>query len=256
MEKTGTRDVEVKHYLKVPDGTEHLEKTTDGIISFAKDNETVTAIGKPEPDGTFPGYVFDENDARNTLEKTVTNDGSTEKIVLNLYYKPTVLTVKKTVTGYDMEPDREYSFTIQANAPAGASLIKDGQVYIKKGKETVTHLSFTDNKATFTLKKDETVQIFCLSTGWNYTISETDPGSNYKTKYQINEGTVTEGRNASFDLTNASASVRFTNESTISPPETGRTLQNNGYKVLLIVVLMAGFVCMVFFKKMKRHIRS
>ena len=254
--KTGTRDVEVKHYLKVPDGNEYLEKTTAGMISFAKDNETVTAIGKPEPDGTFPGYVFDESDGRNTLEKTVTNDGSTEKIVLNLYYKPTVLTVSKTVTGYDMEPNREYSFTIQANAPAGASLIKDGQVYIKKGEETVTHLSFTDNKATFTLKKDETVQIFCLSTGWNYTISETDPGSNYKTTYQINEGTVKEGRNASFDLTDASASVSFTNESTISPPETGRTLQNNGYKILLIVVLAAGFVCMVFFKKMKRNIRS
>ena len=87
--KTGTRDVEVKHYLKVPDGTEHLERTTVGKISFAKDNETVTAIGKPEPDGTFPGYVFDESNKRNTLEKTVTNDGSTEKIVLNLYYKPT-----------------------------------------------------------------------------------------------------------------------------------------------------------------------
>ena len=258
--KTGTRDVEVKHYLKVPDGTEHLEKTTPGIISFAKDNETVTAIGKPEPDGTFPGYVFDESDKRNTLEETVTNDGSTEKIVLNLYYKPTVLTVSKTVTGYDMEPNREYSFTIQANAPDGASLIKEGQAYIKRGKETetvtVTHLSFTDNKAAFTLKKDETVQIFCLSTGWNYTISETDPGSNYKTTYQINEGTVKEERNASFDLTDASASVSFTNESTISPPETGRTLQNNGYKILLIVVLAAGFVCMVFFKKMKRNIRS
>ena len=258
--KTGTRDVEVKHYLKVPDGTEHLERTTVGKISFAEDNETVTAIGKPEPDGTFPGYVFDESDKRNTLEKTVTNDGSTEKIVLNLYYKPTVLTVSKTVTGYDMEPNREYSFTIQANAPDGASLIKEGQAYIKRGKETetvtVTHLSFTDNKAAFTLKKDETVQIFCLSTGWNYTISETDPGSNYKTTYQINEGTVKEGRNASFDLTDASASVSFTNESTISPPETGRTLQNNGYKILLIVVLAAGFVCMVFFKKMKRNIRS
>lgn len=254
--KTGTRDVEVKHYLIVPDGTEHLERTTVGKISFAEDNETVTAIGKPEPDGTFPGYVFDESDKRNTLEKTVTNDGSTEKIVLNLYYKPTVLTVSKTVTGYDMEPNREYSFTIQANAPDGASFIKEGQAYIKRGEETVTHLSFTDNKAVFTLEKDETVQIFCLSTGWNYTISETDPGSNYKTTYQINEGTVKEGRNASFDLTDASASVSFTNESTISPPETGRTLQNNGYKILLIVVLAAGFVCMVFFKKMKRNIRS
>lgn len=131
--KTGTRDVEVKHYLKVPDGTEHLERTTVGKISFAEDNETVTAIGKPEPDGTFPGYVFDESNKRNTLEKTVTNDGSTEKIVLHLYYKPTVLTVSKTVTGYDMEPNREYSFTIQANAPDGASSIKEGQAYIKRG---------------------------------------------------------------------------------------------------------------------------
>lgn len=134
--------------------------------------------------------------------------------------------------------------------------LKKDRLILRGGEETVTHLSFTDNKAVFTLEKDETVQIFCLSTGWNYTISETDPGSNYKTTYQINEGTVKEGRNASFDLTDASASVSFTNESTISPPETGRTLQNNGYKILLIIVLAAGFVCMVFFKKMKRNIRS
>ena len=106
------------------------------------------------------------------------------------------------------------------------------------------------------MKKDEIVQIFCLSTGWSYTVSETDPGRNYKTQYQINEGAFSEGRDASFELKDASASVRFTNKSTISPPETGRTLQNNGYKILLMVVLAAGFVCMVFFKKMKRNIRS
>ena len=137
----------------------------------------------------------------------------------------------------------------------GALVIENEQIYIKK-ENTVRNLTFTDNKATFTLKKGETVQIFCLLTGWSYTVSEADPGSNYKTKYQINEGTVTKGRDASFELKDASASVRFTNESTISPPETGRILQNNGYKILLIVVLAAGFVCMVFFKKMKRNIRS
>ena len=256
--KIGMKNVKVEHYLKVPNADPILKKTTDGTIVFADDQNQVIASGKPEPDGTFPGYVFDENDSRNKLE-VIKNDSSTETITLKVYYKPTELMVSKAVTGYNLEPDRNYTFTIQANASmgteTGALVIENEQIYIKK-ENTVRNLTFTDNKATFTLKKGETVQIFCLSTGWNYTISETDPGSNYKTTYQINEGTVKEGRNASFDLTDASASVSFINESTISPPETGRTLQNNGYKILLIVVLAAGFVCMVFFKKIKRNIRS
>ena len=258
--KIGMKNVEVEHYLKVPNDDPILEKTTDGTIVFADDQNQVIASGKPEPDGTFPGYVFDENDSRNKLE-VIKNDSSTETITLKVYYKPTELMVSKAVTGYNLEPDRNYTFTIQANASmgteTGALVIENEQIYIKKKNEnTVRNLTFTDNKATFTLKKDETVQIFCLSTGWNYTISETDPGRNYKTTYKINEGTVKVGRDASFDLTDASASVKFINVSTISPPETGRILQNNGYKILLMVVLAAGFACMVFFKKIKRNIRS
>ena len=260
--KIGMKNVKVEHYLKVPNADHPiLKKTTDGTIVFADDQNQVIASGKPEPDGIFPGYVFDENDSRNKLE-VIKNDSSTETITLKVYYKPTELMVSKAVTGYNLEPDRNYTFTIQANASmgteTGALVIENEQIYIKKKNEnTVRNLAFTDNKATFTLKKGEIVQIFCLSTGWNYTISETDPGSNYKTTYhQINKGTVKEGRDASFDLTDASASVQFINVSTISPPETGRILQNNGYKILLMVVLAAGFVCMVFFKKMKRNIRS
>ena len=259
--KIGMKNVKVEHYLKVPNADHPiLKKTTDGTIVFADDQNQVIASGKPEPDGTFPGYVFDENDSRNKLE-VIKNDSSTETITLKVYYKPTELMVSKAVTGYNLEPDRNYTFTIQANASmgteTGALVIENEQIYIKKKNEkTVRNLTFTDNKATFTLKKDEIVQIFCLSTGWSYTVSETDPGRNYKTQYQINEGAFSEGRDASFELKDASASVRFTNKSTISPPETGRTLQNNGYKILLMVVLAAGFVCMVFFKKMKRNIRS
>ena len=80
--------------MKTPDGNEKLKKTTEGSITFADDNETVTAISIPENDGTFPGYVFDKDDTRNELEKEVTNDDSTETIELNLYYKPTTLTIK------------------------------------------------------------------------------------------------------------------------------------------------------------------
>ena len=45
--KISTRSVVVKHYLKVPDGTEVLKKTTPGTISFVENNETVTALATP-----------------------------------------------------------------------------------------------------------------------------------------------------------------------------------------------------------------
>lgn len=134
--KISTRSVVVKHYLKVPDGTEFLKKTTPGTISFAENNETVTAVATPELAGTFSGYVFDKSDTRNNLEKAVTNDKSTGTIELNLYYKPTVLTVSKTVTGYNMEPNRSYEFTIKAVPPSGTdastATITAGQIFIKK----------------------------------------------------------------------------------------------------------------------------
>ena len=114
--KIGMKNVKVEHYLKVPNADHPiLKKTTDGTIVFADDQNQVIASGKPEPDGTFPGYVFDENDSRNKLE-VIKNDSSTETITLKVYYKPTELMVSKAVTGYNLEPDRNYTFTIQANA--------------------------------------------------------------------------------------------------------------------------------------------
>ncbi len=132
-----------------------MGKTTEGTISFAEDNETVTAFAKPEPAGTFPGYIFDKEDS--TLEKTVTNDASTGTIELNLYYKPTVLRVRKIVSGYNLELDKAFSFTIQANAPDGkdtnAATLSSDQVYIKKGDGTEENLAFTNKQATFYIKE-------------------------------------------------------------------------------------------------------
>lgn len=156
--KTAKKEVKVEHYLKIPDGKEKLEKTTSGTISFSADGESVKAFANPEPDGTFPGYVFDESDKQNTLVMDVTNNASSEPVILRLYYKPTVLHVSKTVEGYNQEPNKEFTFTLTATPPAGAdqgtSQIKDGQIYITKGsKAKAIPLSFANNQATFTLKK-------------------------------------------------------------------------------------------------------
>ena len=256
--KIDTKKVEVKHWLKVPGGTEKLGKTTAGTISFATEKEGVKAFAKPETNGTFLGYVFDTKDFRNELEKEVKNDSSSDTITLNLYYKPTVLTVRKTVTGYNMEPNRSYEFTIKVVPPSGTdastATIKAGQIFIKKGTEAVKNLTFTNNQATFTLAKDESVDISCLPTGWTYTVTETDPGKNYKTSYKLNGSDATVGTSAKI-ITSATGNdkVTFTNASTVAPPETGRTFHDSEWILLLIVILVISIGGMTFLRKMKKH---
>ena len=256
--KIDTKKVEVKHWLKVPDGTEKLGKTTAGTISFATEKESVKAFAKPEANGTFLGYVFDTKDSRNELEKEVKNDSSSDTITLNLYYKPTVLTVRKTVTGYNMEPNRSYEFTIKAVPPSGTdastATIKAGQIFKKKGTEAVKNLTFTNNQATFTLAKDESVDISCLPTGWTYTVTETDPGKNYKTSYKLNDSDATDGTVATIiTSTTGNDKVTFTNASTVAPPETGRTFHDSEWILLLIVILVISVGGMTFLRKMKKR---
>lgn len=256
--KIDTKKVEVKHWIKVPDGKEKLGKTTAGTISFATEKESVKAFAKPETNGTFLGYVFDIEDSRNELEKEVKNDSSSDTITLNLYYKPTVLTVRKTVTGYNMEPNRSYEFTIKVVPPSGTdastAAIKPGQIFIKKGTEAVKNLTFTNNQATFTLAKDESVDISCLPTGWTYTVTETDPGKNYKTSYKLNGSDATVGTSAKI-ITSATGNdkVTFTNSSTVAPPETGRTFHDSEWILLLIVILLISVGGMTFLRKMKKR---
>lgn len=256
--KIDTKKVEVKHWLKVPGSTKKLGKTTAGTISFATENESVQAFAKPETNGTFPGYVFDTEDPWNELEKEVKNDSSSGTITLNLYYKPTVLTVRKTVTGYNMEPNRSYTFTIKAAPPSGTdastATITDGQIFIKKGTDGVNNLPFTNNKATFTLAKGESVDISCLPTGWTYTVTETDPGNIYKTSYKLNGSDAKDGRVAEIiTSTTGNDEVTFTNASTVAPPETGRTFHDSEWILLLIVILVISAGGMTFLRKMKKR---
>lgn len=256
--KIDTKKVEVKHWLKVPDGKVKLEKTTSGTISFATGDKSVKAFAKPETNGTFLGYVFDTKDSRNELEKEVKNDSSSDTITLNLYYKPTVLTVRKTVTGYNMEPNRSYTFTIKVVPPSGTDVstatITDGQIFIKKGNDAVKNLTFTNNQATFNLAKDESVDISCLPTGWTYTVTEKDPGRNYKTSYKLNDSAATDGTAAEFiTSTTGNDEITFTNASAVAPPETGRTFHDSEWILLLIVVLIISAGGMTFLRKMKKR---
>ena len=255
--KADTKTVRVEHYLEQPDGKEYLGKTTVGSILFSEEQDTFTIFGNPEPDGTFPGYIFDKEDPRNQTKVIIKKDEISDNYVLKVYYKPTVLTVRKIVAGYNLEPDKAFSFTIQANAPEGtdadAAILGSDLVYIKKGNGTAEKLTFTNNQAAFTLKKDESVDISCLPTGWTYTVTETAPGTNFEVSYSINGGSKTVGEAASFTMAaTGTEDIQFTNTSTVAPPVTGRNIQNNSWIMMLIVVLLIGIGSKVFFRKVKR----
>lgn len=253
--KADTKTVRVEHYLKQPDGKESLGKTTVGSILFSEEQDTFTIFGNPEPDGTFPGYVFDKGDSRNQTKVTIKKDEFSDNYVLKVYYKPTVLTVSKTVKGYTLDADKAFTFTIQAQAPSGTdvseSTIQEGQIYIKKAGK-IENLAFANNEATFTLKDKESVDISCLPMGWTYTIEEVDPGDNYKTTCQKTGGSVVDGRTLSLQMEQESESVSFVNASKVAPPVTGKTVQNNSFILLLVLVFGVGIVSFGFFKRMKR----
>ena len=249
--KIGSRNVIVNHYLKTPDGNEKLKKTTEGSITFAEDNETVTAISIPENDGTFPGYVFDKDDTRNELEKEVTNDDSTETIELNLYYKPTTLTIKKSVEGYILDENKSYNFIIKATPPSNDSgkSLDSADIYIGQDKK----ITFTNNQATFALKKDESINLNCLPIKWTYTITESDPGSNFKGYYKLNDSSKSEGKTVDCIMDNTGKmTVEFINTSTIAPPETGISSNEKEYLAMMIVGLVLCFVMLFYLKNVKR----
>lgn len=253
--KADTKTVSVEHYLKQPDGKEYLAKTTVGSILFSEEQDTFTIFGNPEPDGTFPGYVFDKEDSKNQTKVIIKKGEISDNYVLKVYYKPTVLTVRKTVTGYALDADKAFTFTIQAKAPSGtdtsASTIQEGKIYIRKeGK--IEKLTFAGNKATFTLEDKESVDISCLPMGWTYTIEEADPGGNYKTTCQKTGEQVVNGRTLSLQMDQKNESVSFVNASKVAPPVTGKTVQNNSFILLLVLVFGVGIVSFVFFKRMKR----
>lgn len=125
------------------------------------------------------------DDAGNTAERTV------EAAVFTNTAKTGSLTVKKTVVGGDSQ--REFGFTVALTDGDGEPVSGT----FGKGDGVV---AFTDGKATFTLKHGGEKTIAGLPVGASYTVTE-EAAEGYATTADGAEGTVTE----------AGATVAFTN---------------------------------------------
>lgn len=130
------------------------------------------------------------DDAGNAAESTV------EAAVFTNTAKTGSLTVKKTVVGGDSQ--REFGFTVTLadgdGEPVSGTFGKDDGA-----------VTFTDGKATFTLKDGEKKTVAGLPVGARYTVTE-DAAEGYATTAEGAEGTVTEdGATAAFTNTYGTA---------------------------------------------------
>lgn len=72
--------------------------------------------------------------------------------------------------------------------------------------------------------------------------------------YKLNDSDATDGRAAEFKTsTTGNDEVTFTNASTVAPPETGRTIHDSEWILLLIVILVISAGGMTFLRKMKKR---
>ena len=130
------------------------------------------------------------DDAGNAAERTV------EAAVFTNTAKTGALTVKKTVVGGDSQ--REFGFTVALTDGDGEPV----SGIFGKGEDAVT---FTDGKATFTLKDGGEKTVAGLPVGARYTVTE-DAAEGYATAVNGADGSKAEGT-----VTEAGATAAFTN---------------------------------------------
>lgn len=190
-------DVTVTDVL--PKGVNYVEGSADGAAYDAATRTLTWSLGEQAAGATgtlsFDVKVSAEaavvDDISNTATVKVGENESQTTTTHNKVSREGSLTVKKTVVGGDSQ--REFGFTVALTDGDGEPVSGT----FGKGDGAVT---FTDGRATFTLKHGGEKTITGLPVGASYTVTE-DAAEGYTTTAEGAEGTVTED----------GATVAFTN---------------------------------------------
>ena len=195
-------DVTVTDVL--PKGVDYVEGSADGAAYDAATRTLTWSLGEQAAGATgtlsFDVKVSAEaavvDDISNTATVKVGENESHTTTTHNKVSCEGSLTVKKTVVGGDSQ--REFGFTV-------ALADRDGEPVsgtFGKGEHAVT---FTDGKATFTLKDGEEKTVAGLPVDAHYTVTE-DAAEGYTTAVNGADGSKAEGA-----VTEDGATVAFTN---------------------------------------------
>ena len=182
-------DVTVTDVL--PKGVDYVEGSADGAAYDAATRTLTWSLGEQAAGATgtlsFDVKVSAEaavvDDISNTATVKVGENESHTTTTHNKVSCEGSLTVKKTVVGGDSQ--REFGFTV-------ALTDGDGEPVSGTFGEGENAVTFTDGRATFTLRDGGEKTIAGLPVGASYTVTE-DAAEGYETAAEGAEGTVTEG---------------------------------------------------------------
>ena len=169
-----------------------------------KDGESVKFTGLPEgttyevteADYAANGYevTFDEYASGDIVARETAAVGIATTVTNTMNVGD--LSVTKTVTGSGAETDREFSFTLTLTNEAGVTV--DNTYETSEGTLTVT-----GGKATFTLKGGESLSIYGIPEGTDYTVAEDDYSANgYETTPTGDSSEIIAGETAQAEFTN------------------------------------------------------
>lgn len=195
-------DVTVTDVL--PKGVNYVEGSADGAAYDAATRTLTWSLGEQAAGATgtlsFDVKVSAEaavvDDISNTATVKVGENESQTNTTHNSVSREGSLTVKKTVVGGDSQ--REFGFTVALTDGDGEPVSGT----FGKGEDAVT---FTDGKATFTLKDGGERTVAGLPVGARYTVTE-DDAEGYTTAVNGADGSKAEGA-----VTEDGATVAFTN---------------------------------------------
>ncbi|RGJ07425.1 Spy0128 family protein [Collinsella sp. TM09-10AT] len=195
-------DVTVTDVL--PKGVNYVEGSANGAAYDAATRTLTWSLGEQAAGATgtlsFDVKVSAEaavvDDIANTATVKVGENESQTNTTHNSVSREGSLTVKKTVVGGDSQ--REFGFAVTLTDGDGEPVSGT----FGKAKDVVT---FTDGKATFTLKDGEEKTVAGLPVGARYTVTE-DAAEGYTTAVNGADGSKAEGA-----VTEDGATVAFTN---------------------------------------------
>ena len=195
-------DVTVTDVL--PKGVNYVEGSADGAAYDAATRTLTWSLGQQNAGATgtlsFDVIVSADaatvDDIANTAKVEVGENESQTNTTHNGVSREGSLTVKKTVV--DGDNQREFGFTVALTDGDGEPVSGT----FGKGEHAVT---FTDGKATFTLKDGEEKTVAGLPVGAHYTVTE-DAAEGYTTAVNGADGSKAEGA-----VTEGGATVAFTN---------------------------------------------
>lgn len=226
--------------------------TTPGIYHYVVSEDAGTYEGITYDTKTYDLYVYVENVEGEIKVAGVTasipeGEGNPEKateIAFTNDYGKTNNTVHsvlitKEVTGNQGDKTKEFSFSLSVDGDEG-ELYK--VVYTNQmDEEIVTYLTSGAEAASYTLKNDESLQIYGLSAGDTYTVTEADySGDGYTTTVNEEETNTKTGTTAEGNVT-----VAFENNKNVTTP-TGIAMTFAPYALM---VVFAGVFAVMFLRK-------